>query len=428
MSEDIREIVREDIPLPVERESFQEKKPAREKRDLKQLLKELVFGPPKTKEVQKTPAGSVLEGETVSAKVSPTPFGLLEDRARDMILNNFESYLNAIEKPTIIYLKPYLVVYTIDDEEYPALVTDHYIITSEETTLQTFFRARIPPKAVVKGSILDNIRPKVKKEHPSYVELEDGRLARVFVMYALGNELPEGVIIEFLPLASEIIMIIEPINNTSAIGYMNKALTRLGSILSEREDIQLSARMLRLRLLAERIQAQIKIHKFTLLLVLTARDLGALEEKTKVLKAVAKKHNIHLDMPYYVQRKLYDLDFSVNLFLFKAKLINPIVIDSRSLSLFYPFISDDIRDPDGIFLGINPNTGSPIVYNPYAHSNYNIVILGESGSGKSMTTKVFLRRFVQKYPNAMFYVLDPEGEYAPVAKIFHPDTVVVKVR
>ncbi|BCU70737.1 hypothetical protein [Stygiolobus caldivivus] len=86
-------------------------------------------------------------------------------------------------------------------------------------------------------------------------------------------------------------------------------------------------------------------------------------------------------------------------------------IDTGSIKPFFPFISsEEIVEENGIFLGVS-GTGNKIIYNPYTKINYNIVILGESGSGKLMTNKVIQRRFYQIHQDWPLIGLDPENEY-----------------
>ena len=59
---------------------------------------------------------------------------------------------------------------------------------------------------------------------------------------------------------------------------------------------------------------------------------------------------------------------------------------------------------------------SPVVYDPWdgTHLNANTAVLARSGSGKSFATKLGLLRGLCRGVTA--YVIDPEGEYADMAR------------
>ena len=59
---------------------------------------------------------------------------------------------------------------------------------------------------------------------------------------------------------------------------------------------------------------------------------------------------------------------------------------------------------------------SPVVYDPWdgTHLNANTAVLARSGSGKSFATKLGVLRGVCRGVTA--YVIDPEGEYADMAR------------
>ncbi|MCL5068832.1 MAG: hypothetical protein M1368_10855, partial [Thaumarchaeota archaeon] len=57
---------------------------------------------------------------------------------------------------------------------------------------------------------------------------------------------------------------------------------------------------------------------------------------------------------------------------------------TRSIPALFPFISAEMVDDSGAFLGINYNTGGPIMYDPFMRSNYNMAIVARTGAGKSM--------------------------------------------
>jgi len=93
-------------------------------------------------------------------------------------------------------------------------------------------------------------------------------------------------------------------------------------------------------------------------------------------------------------------------------------MDTGTLGVFYPFVSADlIETPCGIFLGVNRLTGAPVIYDPWLRMNYNILIVGKSGSGKSFLSKMLLSRLSAKSRDLAFFIIDPEAEYVKVGEV-----------
>ena len=71
--------------------------------------------------------------------------------------------------------------------------------------------------------------------------------------------------------------------------------------------------------------------------------------------------------------------------------------------------------PLGLY-GIDMRACSPVVYDPWdgTHLNANTAVLARSGSGKSFATKLGVLRGITRGVTA--YVIDPEGEYADMAR------------
>ncbi len=384
----------------------------------------------------------------VAHRIIPTPFALLGEEGRQMVIGQFEALLNSIEKPILIYINPEWERIKMDGETFLYMDLNYYIIISkeQEDIVPAFFSIDV---SYSDEGIIKNVfsqRPIVIEEFPNYVLVrktkivkepdgtvkklisKDPLYGKAYVLTKLGTSLPPGVMLDIIGFIEDAMMYIEPIDDATALSYADKARIRLESLLSETSSLAIESRARRLELLASRIMAGIKIHRFALVFTITAKSLEDLKYREDRYVRRLKQFLLEFDSPTFVQGELFRYKFRTKIFGIPVEIIKKITMDSHSIRLFYPFISDNIMHPGGIFLGINPDTNQPIVYNPYKVPNHNIVILGETGSGKSMTTKVILRRLLQKIPDAYLYIIDPEGEYSKAVKLIAPEAQVIKVR
>ncbi len=90
------------------------------------------------------------------------------------------------------------------------------------------------------------------------------------------------------------------------------------------------------------------------------------------------------------------------------------ILQSTAASYLMPFVTKQIYDPDGIFLGINAYHDTLVFINPFTVRNSNINILGVSGAGKSVTAKTLATRMYMR--GTQIIIIDPEGEYIEFAK------------
>ncbi len=91
-------------------------------------------------------------------------------------------------------------------------------------------------------------------------------------------------------------------------------------------------------------------------------------------------------------------------------------LDTSSLARLYPFSPPDLDTRGGDLRGIDMRASSPVVYDPWdgTHLNANTAVLARSGSGKSFATKLGVLRGLCR--GIVAYVIDPEGEYADMAR------------
>ncbi len=91
-------------------------------------------------------------------------------------------------------------------------------------------------------------------------------------------------------------------------------------------------------------------------------------------------------------------------------------LDTSSIARLFPFSPPDLDTRSGTLYGIDVRSCSPVVYDPWdgTHLNANTAVLARSGSGKSFATKLGVLRGLCRGVTA--YVIDPEGEYADMAR------------
>lgn len=86
-------------------------------------------------------------------------------------------------------------------------------------------------------------------------------------------------------------------------------------------------------------------------------------------------------------------------------------IPTDSLAGAFPFISSELQDETGFYIGDNEY---PVFVDFFKRNaqriNSNMMVIGKSGSGKSFATKMLLANFAAD--NAKIFICDPEKEYA----------------
>ena len=150
----------------------------------------------------------------------------------------------------------------------------------------------------------------------------------------------------------------------------------------------------------------------SLSITLHARDEASLKEMTQRAKAHFGATLGKLDDLAFRQREglLSTLPLALNAVAEWRSL------DTSSIARLFPFSPPDLDTRSGTLYGIDMRACSPVVYDPWdgTHLNANTAVLARSGSGKSFATKLGMLRGLCRGVTA--YVIDPEGEYADMAR------------
>lgn len=89
---------------------------------------------------------------------------------------------------------------------------------------------------------------------------------------------------------------------------------------------------------------------------------------------------------------------------------------SSGAATFFPFISSDLSDEEGILLGINLQTQNLVILDRFKYENPHMVTFARSGAGKSYTAKLETMRHLMMGIDVL--ILDPENEYASIAMTY----------
>ena len=100
-------------------------------------------------------------------------------------------------------------------------------------------------------------------------------------------------------------------------------------------------------------------------------------------------------------------------------------LNTEPLSSVFPFVSFDLTSNDGILYGINTHNNSLVLFDRFQLENYNAVVFGKSGGGKSYAIKVeILRNLIFK---TQVLIIDPEDEYKYLAETVGGTNVKISI-
>ncbi len=146
----------------------------------------------------------------------------------------------------------------------------------------------------------------------------------------------------------------------------------------------------------------------TTMLVLVMADskeeLSQIEEK--LLNAASLK-SLKLKSCFAKQREALNSVLPIGIQEFK-RVTN---LSSSCLAMLMPFKTQELNDENGVFYGINQLSQNVILANKKKLKNRNGLILGQSGSGKSVFAKSEIISTFVNYPDDQIIIIDPQSEY-----------------
>jgi type IV secretory pathway VirB4 component len=186
----------------------------------------------------------------------------------------------------------------------------------------------------------------------------------------------------------------------------NKGISN-SSISSELENARDEAK----NLMDDIVKRDMKIFQATVLMIVMADSKEELASQCAVLKSIASGHLCQLRVLGKEQEDAFDMALP----LAQRTLPCNRVLTTEQTSVFIPFTVQDLNQENGIWYGKNPLSGNMIRYNRKTGNNYNGIVFGGPGSGKSFLIKEEIsQRFLNSDDHIV--IIDPEGEYVPLGK------------
>lgn len=140
------------------------------------------------------------------------------------------------------------------------------------------------------------------------------------------------------------------------------------------------------------------------------RNLNKVEGLLQASGMMTRKGNFRQEQIYNTCLPLMDNNNDI-------KSITKRNILSNGLISTYPFVSSNLCDEMGIFIGTNIYNNSMILVDRFdkeKYKNANMCIFGTSGAGKSFYTKLLILRY--RLLGIEQYIIDPEREYTKICK------------
>lgn len=237
---------------------------------------------------------------------------------------------------------------------------------------------------------------------------EDGRYVSFLAVNRYPLSVPNGWAAELFSMENtEVTMRMDPVEKQKVIRRIDNAILELGTLTvgkeSQQQETELQADTLK-GLLQDIQQNNETLFDTEIVIAVYDADKRCPNRK----KAKAKLSELGFGYTELIGRQMDGYVSALVSLTDMLKMGHG--IQTSSLAASFPFDMDVRMDRKGILLG---ESSLPVFFDPFrrdlSHINSNMVVIGQSGSGKSFATKKMLLNLASL--GSKVYVLDPESEY-----------------
>ena len=353
-----------------------------------------------------------------SYAIIPTNFVNLSAENQMKKLGQFFDILRVIEKPIKITISKKMMNVIIEGQSRAMPVmqvhlesVDPLSDTLEQIKLE-YIAGERPPNLRIKKEFLMSMEIAEIKSNFDTVAESEPITAKCYCLYNLPATLYPAWIVDIFSVCSQIQIWMKPIAKNDALIRMN----RFKSVISEDSKINNTSANLHKKAedtisLLEREETG--LYECTINCTIAGHTKKELKEAENKFKEKTRRKKGSFTVVSAKQAAVLLEGFGKKL-----------TFDLGSCAILYAFSSGDMLEiPNGIPLGRNIISKGPVIFDIGKRTNYNIAVIGTSGSGKSFTTKIILNRLYQKFPDSHVYVIDPTNEYGRIADFFRMETL-----
>lgn len=218
----------------------------------------------------------------------------------------------------------------------------------------------------------------------------------------------------------DISMFIYNVPKVDALKYLNKKLAQnVSNSVIDGEDDEMNedqydeSILSAMRMREDLYQNNGKFFFMSYYITVKSKSLSQLKKDYEYIKTVLEGMDIEISSCYLRQDDAYKCTrpFGINY------LDNKYNFTTNPLKYFFPFISSNIIDRDGVLIGENLLNSGLIFLNPFRYSSGLMFILGKVGSGKTFLTQLFIKRLIGM--KVKVDIFDKTGEYLPLLELIN---------
>lgn len=165
-----------------------------------------------------------------------------------------------------------------------------------------------------------------------------------------------------------------------------------------------------------------KLFRTNVVIVIFAESKEELDQLTESVKSIGVTYLAQIKVLAFQQEAglhsalpLADMDIKIDR-----------VLNTEASAVFMPFSVKELSQTTGIYYGQNAISKNVIMYDRLNGDNYNGLIFGKPGSGKSFIAKSEMLSVILGTNDDLF-VIDPEGEYTPLVEAFGGQVIKISL-